>query len=72
MYGAIGSFYGTISFDDMMNNSNIKKWYDACKEQVETSKGSFYLNDPVKTVVPDKNDTKKDDAAKKPKKLGIF
>ena len=40
LYGAIGSFEGCSAFTDMMLNSKIKNWYEACREQVVNSKGS--------------------------------
>lgn len=46
LYGVIGSFEGCEAFNDMMNNTKIRNWYEACKDQVVNSKGGFYLNNP--------------------------
>ena len=47
LYGALGSFEGCSAFQDMMLNSKIKNWYEACKDQVINSKGHVYLNNPM-------------------------
>lgn len=31
-----------------MTHSKIKQWFDSCKEQVENSKGAFFLDNPDK------------------------
>lgn len=32
-----------------MNNSKIKNWYEAMRDQVENSQGAYFLNDPFST-----------------------
>jgi hypothetical protein len=47
LFGVIGSFKGTQSFRDAMeNNSKLKTWYELSREYIENSRGGFYLNNP--------------------------
>ena len=68
-YGAIGSFEGTQSFQDMMKNTSIKNWYDAMKEQVENSKGSLLLSNPHKVKEMNKSSPSE---TKKSKRFFLF
>ena len=45
----MGSFEGTVAFDDMMKHDKIRAWYLTMKDMVTNSKGVVYLNnDKVK------------------------
>lgn len=75
LYGAIQSFEGCDAFNDMINNSKIKNWYEAMKEQVEQSKGSVLLNNPfysVKHSMDNCNDKEIKQKKKATKRFYIF
>lgn len=70
LYGTIDSFKGCTAFDDIMNNSKIRSWYEACREEVENSRGKDLLhqtsgkNRPSTSSYPE--------ATKRSKRFGIF
>lgn len=74
MYGAISSYEGCPAFQDMMQHSNIKQWYDSCKDHVEHSKGEFFLNNPSKLSAEQirQNQQKEENLNKKSKKFILF
>lgn len=43
VYGILKSIEGCNAFEDTLNNTNLKPWYDAMVKEVETHAGSKYL-----------------------------
>lgn len=77
LYGAIGSFKGCATFDDIMSNTQIKAWYDACRDEVENSRGAALLhNNKSSKKDGSKNYSElgysNNDKPKKSKRFGIF
>lgn len=74
LYGVISSFRGCKAFDDMVQNSKIKSWYEACQEQVENSQGRVLLNNSIKNKTKKQNNTNnvQSDSPKQSKRFGIF
>lgn len=74
LYGAISSYEGCPAFEDMMQHSTIKQWYDSCKEQVEHSRGEFSLNNPsqLSEAKIKENQHKEDNLNKKSKRFILF
>ena len=74
LYGAIGSFKGCSTFDDIMNNTTIKTWYNACNEEVENSRGgvSFQTSSNNKSGSKKSELSYSNDQPKKSKRFGIF